>query len=128
MKNFSGIDVHKKFLEIAYRKDGKIVTESISYDAEGLDRLIKLLKSLNIEAVFIESTGNYYYPLYYALKGASIKVYVMNAYKIKRPEPNKTDEKDAIWLLKVGESQLFQHSYIPDDDMLALRALVRARF
>ena len=128
MKNVAGIDVHKDFLEIAYREEGKIVTKRIPYDANGLNKVIRLLKKLEIEAVFVESTGNYYYPLYYALRGANIKVNVMNAYKIKRPEPNKTDEKDAIWLLKIGESQLFSSSYIPDDDMLALRMLVRARF
>ena len=125
MKNVAGINVHKDFLEVAYREKGHIKTERISYDPEGLSKLIRLLKRLEISVVYIESTGNYYYPLYYTLKGAGIDVRVMNAYKIKRPEPNKTDERDAIWLLKVGESQLFAHSYIPNNDILALRALVR---
>ena len=128
LKNVAGIDVHKNFLEIAYREKGRVRTEEIPYDPEGLNKLIRLLKGLGINSVYIESTGNYYYPLYYALKGAGVDVRIMNAYKIKRPEPNKTDERDAVWLLKVGESQLFPHSYVPEEDMLALRTLLRARF
>ncbi len=71
------------------------------------------------------STGDYYPPLYYALKEAGIRPHVMNAYKIRRLEPNKTDKKDAIWLLEVSESELFSDSYMPDDDIQALRFLIR---
>ena len=95
---------------------------------DGLTRLIKLAKRHMVTDVYIESTGNYYYPMYYALKGAGINVHVLNAYKTRRLDPNKTDKRDAIWLLKLGESNLFSGSYIPDDEMLALRFLVREHF
>ena len=127
MKNVAGIDVHKDVLEIAYRKAGDIQVEEIPYTPDGMTRIIKILRTHGIREVFIESTGDYYYPLYYALKGAGIWVNVMNAYKIKRPEPNKTDERDAVWLLRIGETKLFNPSYIPEDDFLALRILVRER-
>ena len=110
MKNVAGIDVHKDVLEIAYRKAGDIQVEEIPYTPDGMTRIIKILRTHGIREVFIESTGDYYYPLYYALKGAGIWVNVMNAYKIKRPEPNKTDERDAVWLLRIGETKLFNPS------------------
>jgi len=35
--------------------------------------------------------------------------------------------RDAVWLLKIDETQLFNPSYILEDDSLALRILVRER-
>ena len=129
MRKVAGIDVHKAFLEVAYRlNENEISVSRISYTMDGLTRLIKLAKRHMITDVYIESTGNYYYPMYYALKGAGINVHVLNAYKTRRLDPNKTDKRDAIWLLKLGESNLFSGSYIPDDEMLALRFLVREHF
>ena len=113
----------------AYRlNENEISVSRISHTMDGLTRLIKLAKRHMITDVYIESTGNYYYPMYYALKGAGINVHVLNAYKTRRLDPNKTDKRDAIWLLKLGESNLFSGSYIPDDEMLALRFLVREHF
>jgi len=128
MRKVAGIDVHKDFLEVAYRlPSGRIETKQVEYTLEGISRLIRLLRRHGITDVYMESTGDYYLPLYYALKGAGIRPHVMNAYKIHRPEPNKTDKKDAIWLLEIGESELFSDSYVPDEDIQALRFLIRKR-
>jgi len=129
MRKVARIDVHKAFLEVTYRlNENEISVSRISHTMDGLTRLIKLAKRHMVTDVYIESTGNYYYPMYYALKGAGINVHVLNAYKTRRLDPNKTDKRDAIWLLKLGESNLFSGSYIPDDEMLALRFLVREHF
>jgi|GEM_PF-2576805 len=128
MRKVAGIDVHKEFLEVAYRlPSGRIETKQVEYTPKGISRLIKLLRRHGITDVYMESTGDYYLPLYYALKGAGIRPHVMNAYKIRRPEPNKTDKKDAIWLLEIGESEFFSDSYVPDEDIQALRFLIRKR-
>jgi len=128
MRKVAGIDVHKGFLEVAYRlPSGRIMTRRIEYTPKGIDRLIRLLRRHNITDVYMESTGDYYLPLYYTLKGANVKPHVMNAYKIRRPESNKTDTKDAVWLLEIGETELFSDSYVPDKNMQALRFLVRKR-
>ncbi len=128
MKRPAGIDVHKDFLEVAFRElSGRVKVLRIEYKPRGLNKLIKLLRRCGITDAYMESTGDYYLPLYYALKGAGIKPHVMNAYKIRRPEANKTDERDAVWLLEVGESDLFSDSYVPDEDIQALRFLVRKR-
>jgi len=128
LKKFAGIDVHKDMLVTAYRKGDSIETKSFNYDFDGLSELLGMLILNDINQVVIESTGDFYFPLYYFLSKADITVNVMNAFKVKRPEPNKTDKRDAAWLLKVGESGLFDPSYVPDDNILALRKLVRARF
>ena len=128
MKKPAGIDVYKDFLEVAFRDlSGNVKVVKIEYTPEGLNKLIRLLRRYDITDVYMESTGDYYLPLYYALKGAGIKPHVMNAYKIRRPEANKTDERDAVWLLEVGESELFSDSYVPDEDIQALRFLMRKR-
>jgi len=128
MKKPAGIDVHKDFLEVAFRDlSDNVKVVKIEYTPKGLNKLIKLLRRYSITDAYMESTGDYYLPLYYALRGAGIKPHVMNAYKIRRPEANKTDEKDAVWLLEVGESELFSDSYVPDEDIQALRFLMRKR-
>ena len=128
MRKVAGVDVHKNFLEIAFRPlPSEVKVIRVNYTPEGLNKLIRLLRKHGITDVYMESTGDYYLPFYYALKGAGIKPHVMNAYKIRRPEPNKTDEKDAVWLLEIGESDLFSDSYVPDRDIQALRFLMRKR-
>ncbi len=128
MPKVAGIDVHKNFLEVAYRdsKD-EIKLKKLDNTARGLDKLIKLLKSNNVSDVYFESTGDYYFVLYYTLKGAGFKPHVLNAYQVRRPDSNKTDERDAIWLLKIGESRLFNDSYIPNEEMQLLRFLTRKK-
>jgi len=128
MKIPAGIDVHKNFLEVAFRQpSGEKKIIRVEYTPEGINKLVKLLRRYGATDVYMESTGDYYLPLYYALKGASIKPHVMNAYKIRRPESNKTDSRDAVWLLEIGESELFSDSYVPDKDIQALRFLMRKR-
>lgn len=129
MKRIAGIDVHKSFLEVAYRgDDGEVLTLTVPYTLDGVAGLIRLLRRMGVSEVYMESTGSYYYPLYYALKGAEIRACVLNAYKTRKPEPNKTDRGDAVWLLKLGESGLFSGSYIPEDHIMILRFLTRERF
>ncbi|MGQ4892689.1 MAG: IS110 family transposase [Candidatus Njordarchaeia archaeon] len=112
------------FFEVAYRgSNGEIKVIRVDNNAHGLGKLIKLLKAVGATDVYLESTGDYYYALYYAPRGAGIKPHVLNAYKVRRPEANKTDERDAVWLLKVGESKLFDDSYIPDERVQILRFL-----
>ena len=124
----AGIDVHKDFLEVAFRElSGSVKVIRIEYTPKRLNKLIKLLRKYGITDAYIESTGDYYLLLYYALKGAGIRPHVMDAYKIRRPEANKTNEKDAVWLLEVGESDLFSDSYVPNEDIQALRFLMRKR-
>ncbi len=126
MFNVSGIDVHKDFLEVAYRgRDGEIKVVEFDNNASGLTELVRFLRANNVSDVYFESTGDYYFALFYALKGAGFTPHVLNAYKVKRPEPNKTDEKDAIWLLKLGESRLFKGSYVPNESIQAIRFLSR---
>ncbi|MEX2689607.1 MAG: IS110 family transposase [Candidatus Njordarchaeum guaymaensis] len=128
MIRLAGIDVHKDFLEVAFRElSGRVKVIRIEYTPKGLNKLIKLLRKYGITDAYMESTGDYYLPLYYALKGAGIRPHVMNAYKIRRPEANKTDERDAVWLLEIGESDLFSDSYVPNEDIQALRFLMRKR-
>ncbi len=124
----AGVDVHKTFFEVAYRdSNGEIKVIRVDNDARGLSELIKLLRGAGVTDVYFESTGDYYYALYYTLKGAGIKPHVLNAYKARRPEANKTDERDAVWLLKIGESKLFEDSYIPDERIQILRFLTRKK-
>jgi len=124
----AGVDVHKTFFEVAYRdSNGEIKVIRVDNNARGLGKLIKLFKAVGVTDVYFESTGDYYYALYYTLKGAGIKPHVLNAYKVRRPEANKTDERDAVWLLKIGESKLFDDSYIPDERIQILRFLTRKK-
>ncbi|MGQ4892908.1 MAG: IS110 family transposase [Candidatus Njordarchaeia archaeon] len=128
MMHVAGVDVHKTFFEVTYRDyNGEIKVTRVDNNAHGLGKLIKFLKTVGVTDVYLESTGDYYYALYYALKGAGVRPHVLNAYKVRRPEANKTDERDAVWLLKIGESKLFDDSYIPDERVQILRFLIRKK-
>jgi transposase len=76
--------------------------------------------------VAIESTGEYWKPVYNLLEG-NFTVFVVNAARVKNMPGRKTDKADARWLAKLMRYGLLQASFIPPQGQRDLRDLTRYR-
>jgi transposase len=127
----AGLDVHKK----------SVVVCCITPDDAGRPRstlrtfrtmtadllaLADWLTSLEITHVAMESTGEFWKPVYNLLE-ASFTVLVVNAQHIKHVPGRKTDVKDAQWIAQLLQHGLLQGSFIPPQPQRDLRDLTRQR-
>jgi transposase len=74
----------------------------------------------------MESTGEYWRPIYNLLEG-SFTVFLVNAAHVKQVPGRKTDKADARWLAKLMRYGLLQASFIPPQGQRDLRDLTRYR-
>ncbi len=127
-KNIAGIDVDKKALHVAFRDGDSVKIEEFPNDLHGVEELVAFLKAISVELVVLESTGSYWIKLSETLSASNIGCVVLNPADVKRSGVHKSDDRDAVWLLHVGEIGVFQTSYVPPGDVRRLRDIVRARF
>ena len=74
----------------------------------------------------MESTGEYWKPVYNLLEG-SFEILVVNAQHIKNVPGRKTDVKDAEWIAQLLQHGLLRGSLIPPLPQRDLRDLTRSR-
>ncbi len=81
---YVGVDVHKKFCRVCVKdRDGIILDEfSVPNDRGGFTRLLDAVGGGEAKAV-IESTGNFWIPLYTALEEAGVEVVLANPKKTR---------------------------------------------
>jgi len=107
----------------------------IQNDLGSLEKAVSTIKRVeeanSMEArIFLESTGIYHIPLFYYLKNAGLKVYILNPL-ITNSNKNsgirkvKSDKKDAIRIAKTAYTDNLKTSLVPSDLVLSLRSLVR---
>ena len=78
---FVGIDVSKDKLDVHTRPGGEKFV--VSRDADGLDELIKRLKSVPAVAVGVEATGGFEQVVTATLAGAGMPVIVVNPAQVR---------------------------------------------
>jgi transposase len=127
----AGLDVHKKTVVACARivqADGTRTTHIRTFPTTtaGLLLLVDWLLSLGITHVALESTGEFWKPLYNLLEG-SFTVLVVNAAHLKQVPGRKTDVKDAEWIAELLAHGLLRPSFVPDAPQRALRDLTRQR-
>jgi transposase len=127
----AGIDVHKKTVVVCCRTpgpDGKPLKQTRTFTTMTGDllRLSDWLTSLGITHVAMESTGEFWKPIYTVLEG-SFTVLVVNAAHIKQVPGRKTDVKDAEWIAELLCHGLLRASFIPPLPQRDLRDLTRQR-
>jgi transposase len=76
--------------------------------------------------VAIESTGDYWKPVFNILEG-TCEVLLVNAQHVKAVPGRKTDVKDAAWLAELLQHGLLRASFIPPVAQRELRDLTRYR-
>jgi transposase len=75
----------------------------------------------------MESTGIYWIPLYEILLERGFKVFLVNAHHVKNVPGRKTDIVDCQWIQELHTYGLLRGSFIPPQEILALRAYMRLR-
>lgn len=126
----AGLDVHKKIV-VACRmapRGSQVGQETKTFGTTTgeLLRLSDWLGEWQITHVAMESTGDYWRPIYNVLEG-HFTVWVVNAQHVKQVPGRKTDVKDAEWLADLLRHGLLKPSYVPDREQRALRDLTRYR-
>jgi transposase len=122
-----GVDVHNKFIVATIlSSDGFRLQDRFDTTLEGLLRFKEWLKDNGCHKVALESTGNYWLPIYHVLEG-SVNFILANAYQIKHTPGRKTDTLDSEWIAEICLKNLITPSRIFRRDHRELRSLTRTR-
>jgi transposase len=127
----AGLDVHKKTVVACCMTPGPQGEKLIEHRSFGtmtadILALSDWLTSKEITHVVIESTGEFWKPLYNLLEG-HFEILVANAKHVKTVPGRKTDVKDAEWLADLLRHGLLRGSFIPPQAQRDLRDLTRQR-
>lgn len=128
----AGIDVHKRVLMVAVA-DASLAEGDRDFQCcrfatgdAGLQHLATWLSERGVREVVMESTAQYWKPVWLALEGR-FQEYLAQAWSNRAPKGRKTDFKDAQRLVRrhiAGELTL---SFVPDPVQQQMRTLTRRR-
>ncbi|MDN5760381.1 MAG: IS110 family transposase [Tomitella sp.] len=129
----AGIDIGKKVLAVGVRIEGagraRSKTKVVKHAAMTAD-ILALREDLiasQVTCVVMESTGDYWKPVYYLLEGGPFELIVGNAAQIRNLPGRKSDVSDASWLAQLGAHGLVRPSFVPPPPIRELRDLTRDR-
>jgi transposase len=130
----AGLDVHKKTVmacrvtpdPLGQQVDGLMEVKEFGTLTRDLLALSDWLSEAGVTHVAMESTGEYWKPVYNLLEG-DVTVFLVNAAHVKNVPGRKTDRADARWLAKLMRYGLLQASFIPPVEQRDLRDLTRYR-
>jgi transposase len=127
-----GIDVHKKTITVCIlppdgRSDMQIKKRTFRTFTRDLKQMRGWLLSTKVTEVAMESTGQYWVPVWNVLEGVIGKLILVNPQHIKGVEGYKTDPRDAEWIATLLQRELLRASYVPRREIRHLRALTRTR-
>ncbi len=127
-----GIDVHKNSVTVCVLAPvGQRHIESKKRKFRTFTRDLKQLrawlKNCQVTEIAMESTGQYWRPLWNLLEGEFAKVILVNPQHIKGLNGYKTDPKDAQWIADLLESGKLKGSWVPPRPIRELRDLTRQR-
>ena len=130
-KQVAGLDVHKKTvvatrMRVTAEERMEWETETFGTTTPDLLQLHDWLFAWDTTHVAMESTGDYWKPVYNVLEDA-FTVLVVNAKHVKHVPGRKTDVKDAEWLAELMIHGLLTASFIPPKPQRALRDMTRYR-
>lgn len=125
----AGMDVHKKTVVVCRnRAKGKRGVEqevkTFGTTTPELLELVEWLKEWGCSQVAMESTGDYWKPVYNLMEGI-FEVLLTNAQHVKNVPGRKTDLSDAEWLTDLLRHGLLKGSFIPPKAQRDLRDLTR---
>ncbi|MEO8382158.1 MAG: IS110 family transposase [Acidobacteriota bacterium] len=126
----AGIDVHKDSVTVCVMtSEGRKVVKTLRVFTtfhDDLERMRDWLLEMEVTHAAMESTGEYWKPVYEVLEG-SLELLVANAQHVKNVPGRKTDPKDAEWLARLLRHGLLQASFVPAAPIRDLRDLTRLR-
>jgi transposase len=127
----TGLDVHKKTVVAAIivpDGQGGLRKEVRTFGTMTADLLAlsDWLLGLGVTDVAMESTGEYWKPIYNILE-ENFEVLLANAQHVKKVPGRKTDVSDAEWIADLLRHGLLRGSFIPPEGQRELRELTRHR-
>ena len=126
-----GLDVHRDTIKACVRVPGQNkkreqVIVTFKTTTAGLLALRDWLEQWQVSDVAMESTGEYWKPVYYILEDR-FRVTLANAAHIKNVPGRKTDAKDGSWIAQLLECGLVEKSFVPPREIREIRDLTRYR-
>lgn len=128
-----GLDVHQKTVvacilvgNLSTNKPKKM-SKTFGTRTFELNMLASWLKEQRITTVIMESTGQYWRPIWAILEQNDFNLILANPQRIKGIAGKKTDQKDAEWIAELGRMGLVAPSYVPSIEIQELRGLTRTR-
>ena len=128
-----GIDVHKNSISVCVlppvgSRSVPIKEEKFRTFTRDLKRLRGWLLRLQVTEIVMESTGQYWRPVWNVLEEAfSNRMVLVNPLHVKALKGRKTDRLDAKWLATRLEREDLKGSFIPPREIRELRDLTRLR-
>jgi transposase len=127
----AGLDVHKKTVAVCSMTPGpkgEKWVEPCTFGTLTADLLAlsDWLTSQQVTHVAVESSGEFWKPIYHLLEG-HFEMLGVNAQQVKNVPGRKTDVKDAAWLADLLRHGLLRGSFIPPQAQRDLRDLPRQR-
>jgi transposase len=128
-----GVDVHKETIVAtiaATDKNGvtRYIAETFSTINKDLFRFRDWLTNHRCMDVCMESTGKYWIPVFNILEKAGIRVLLTHPMYVRAIKGKKTDKKDSKWIADLFKHDLVRSSFIPPEQIRALRELARYRY
>ncbi len=127
-----GIDVHKKSVTVHVlpptgEREGKSAEREFRTFSRDLRSLRGWLKRQQVTEVVMESTGQYWRPLWNILEGEVANLVLVNPAHVKALTGRKTDRIDSQRLARFLENRDLQGSFVPCREIRELRDLTRSR-
>jgi transposase len=127
----AGLDVHKRIVVACAITPGAQGAKQVEIRTFGtmtadLLALSDWLQARRVTHLAMESTGEFWKPIYNLLEG-NFELLVVNARHIKNVPGRKTDVKDAEWIADLLRHGLLRGSFIPPQPQRDLRDLTRQR-
>src|SRR5438034_5468060 len=124
----AGIDIGASEIYVAVPadRDPEPVRMFLTFTAD-LRSLADWLQQCRVRTVAMESTGVYWIPLMQLLEDRGLEVYLVNARHVKNVPGRRTDVSDCQWLQFLHSVGLLRASYRPEQEVCAVRALLRHR-
>lgn len=126
-----GLDVHKDSIKACVRVPGqnKKREQAVATFGTKTADLLALqdwLEQWQVSHVAMESTGEYWKPVYFLLEDR-FQVLLANPAHIKNVPGRKTDAKDGSWIAQLLECGLIEKSFVPPREIREIRDLTRYR-
>jgi transposase len=127
-----GIDVHKKSISVCVlppvgSHNVPVKEEQFRTFTRDLKRLRTWLLNCKVTEIVMESTGQYWRPVWNILEESFPKLILVNPLHVKALKGRKTDRLDARWLATRLEREDLKGSFIPPREIRELRDLTRLR-
>ena len=121
---YLGIDIHKRYAQVAVMNEAGELVEEVRVDNANLDDLVQRYAGAKAA---IEATSNYYH--IYDTLSEQLDVTVAHPKKLNliADTDKKTDRVDAKELARMVRLNSVPESYVPTDEIREARALVRGR-